>query len=212
MNTMDIQKNYSIGGKSFAENRSRSSDAAIVAEFNVAAAQPGQLSVRTSNTVGTLTMTNSGHGIVTGQIIDLYWVDPTSGLQLCQRNITVGTVSGTSVPISLGSGSNLPLAAATVAIGIRSSVACAVVGNNIKGAVIYGDVGGVFDFLSSSPTELWSIFLPVTTSGDQGALTEEWDDLTGRVNPLAGQTLATVAMSHSDTTAPRTMRLGVLAV
>ncbi len=72
------------------------SDDAIVtaAPSSILAAQPATLTTRTNSFSGTLTMTNSAHGIVTGQRVDLYW----SGGQ--SFNVTVGSVSGTSVPFT----------------------------------------------------------------------------------------------------------------
>ena len=58
-------------------------------------AKTGTLSTRTSTTVGTLTMAG-GHGITTGVLIDLFWSGGS------RARVTVGSVSGNSVPISGG--------------------------------------------------------------------------------------------------------------
>lgn len=78
-------------------------------------ARPGTLTTRTNNNTGTLTL-ETGHGIATGNRLDVFWLDPTTGQQRCQHKITAGTVSGNSVPISGGLGDNLPLAATAVTV------------------------------------------------------------------------------------------------
>lgn len=70
----------------------------------IAAAKSGNLTTRTSDTVGTLTMA-AGHGIITGDILDIYWTAGTPGMR---RGVTVGTVAGNDVPFSVGAGDNLP--------------------------------------------------------------------------------------------------------
>lgn len=75
-------------------------------------AKVGELTTRTDNETGTLTM-DTGHGITTGARLDLYWADGDgAGTPGSRRGITVGTVSGNTVPIGAdnsGSGDNLPL-------------------------------------------------------------------------------------------------------
>lgn len=68
------------------------------------------LTTRTSATEGTITAP-SGHGVTTGATIDLAWAVTVSGdIQAAKvrRNVTVGTVSGTSIPFSGGLGDDLP--------------------------------------------------------------------------------------------------------
>lgn len=64
----------------------------------------GTLTLRTNDTVGELTM-EASHGIATGNTIYLYWATGGGGKRLA---VTVGTVSGNVVPISGGTGDNLP--------------------------------------------------------------------------------------------------------
>lgn len=84
---------------------------------SIPAAKTGQLTTRTNNTDGTLTMSAS-HGITTGAIIDLYW---TGGRRY---NVVAGTVSGNSVPISGGSGDNLPTNLTNITAQVQIVMAC----------------------------------------------------------------------------------------
>lgn len=104
--------------------------AELASPESVAAAQPATLSSRTSNTAGTLTMTNADHGITTGARFDLYWSDGSC------FGVIAGTVSGTSVPFTRVQGGNpLPAAATAVVVGIAQSVPFSVTGDNISALV-----------------------------------------------------------------------------
>lgn len=67
------------------------------------------LASRASATSGTITAP-SGHGITTGSTIDVYWMEVinTYNTARIRRDVTVGTVSGTSIPFSGGEGNDLP--------------------------------------------------------------------------------------------------------
>lgn len=69
-----------------------------------------ELTTRTSATVGTITAP-SGHGISTSDVIDVFWMEDfgSYGTAKIRRGVTVGTVSGTSIPISGGLGDDLPV-------------------------------------------------------------------------------------------------------
>ncbi len=82
---------------------------AVPMNIEMPAAVAGTLTTRTSTTVGTLTMSSASHGIQTGDKLDLYWLEGTDGdIGRSRRFLTVGTVSGTSVPFTLGTGDDLP--------------------------------------------------------------------------------------------------------
>lgn len=71
---------------------------------SIAAAKTGQLTTRTDNDTGVLTM-DSGHGFITGDKVDVYWT--TSSVQYCRRLMSA-TVSGDAVTVDGGSGTSLP--------------------------------------------------------------------------------------------------------
>lgn len=98
-----------LGGQTFGTSYVLTDENMIVDTVTCAAAQAGTLSTRTDNSAGTLTLA-SGHTITTGMKFDLYW---SAG---SRRNITAGTVSGTSVPFVLGDslGDNLPIATTAI--------------------------------------------------------------------------------------------------
>lgn len=107
--SITISESASVLGLNFPSRNTVTADGALVKSVTLAAAKIGQLTTRTDSNTGILTMA-SGHGITTAARLDLYW---TGG---SRRGITVGTVSGDSVPISGGAGYVLPTAATAVFI------------------------------------------------------------------------------------------------
>ncbi len=100
--------NYAVSisgiGGSISRTTPRTAEGGIAVEIPLPAGKVGQLTTRTDNETGTLTMA-SGHGITTAAIIDLYWATGA------RYGILVGTVSVNSVPIgadNAGTGDNLP--------------------------------------------------------------------------------------------------------
>ncbi len=171
----------------------------VLANPNVLAAQPAVLTTRTNNTSGSLTMTNSSHGIITGQRVDLYW---TGGH--CYGAI-VGTVSGTTVPIaSVIGGDNLPIATTVINVGICESSPFSFTGDNLTGLALSSPDTAGYIVVADGSNSLYAVYLP---SGG----VDFWNTgLTG-TNPLAGDTPTKVFFSHSTTTSLiTTMRAGAI--
>lgn len=186
--TIQIQQQIS-GFVSFASITTLTDETGILANPTVLAAQPGVLTTHTTNTTGSLTMTNSSHGIVTGQRIDIYW---TGGQ--CYGAVA-GTVAGSVVPIaSVSGGSNLPASSTAVTVGIPISAPFPVTGNNIQAVAMFtATVNGYFVFNNGSADVSATYLLAGQTSS--------WYVGAAGTNPLASATPTVVWMSHSDTAA-----------
>jgi hypothetical protein len=157
------------------------------------AAQPGTLTTHTTNTTGTLTMTNANHGITTGQRIDIFW----SGGQ-CYGAV-VGTVAGTTVPIaSVSGGSNLPAQGTAVTVGIPISAPFSLTGNNLTGLALFMPSGqnGYIVFNNGS-SDVYAAYLT-------GGYISTWKSGDPQSNPLAGAVPTVCWMSHSDVNGPVT--------
>jgi hypothetical protein len=169
----------------------------VQANPTVPAAQPATLSVRTNNTSGTLVMTNGNHGITTGQRVDLYWAGGHC------YGATVGTVSGTSVPIaSVSGGANLPSQDTAITVGIATATPFAVTGNDLQALALSTPVSGYFVFNGGS--DLYAAYVT-------GGYVQTWVTGDTNTNPLAGVSPTQVFMSHSSTSAQQTlMQAGAL--
>lgn len=184
-----LQFNTSIvhEGVTYQQAITVTGNAAVETSPSVPAAKTGQLTTRTSTTVGTLTM-DPGHGFTTAAIISLFW---TGG---SRRDVVVGTVSTNSVPFSGGSGDDLPANLTTITAMVPTSVVFVLAGDNCTGILAFivpvtGDGDAYVELESSAPAVLKAYKVnPANPSGS-------WDG-TG-TNPLAGLTAATVRFSHS---------------
>jgi hypothetical protein len=200
---MRVNESTSLGGRSASSRTLIEGEGLASKEVTVAAAKVGQLTTRTDNETGTLTM-SSGHGITTGQIIDLYW-DGGS-----RRGITVGTVATNSVPIGAddsGEGDNLPTNLTAITACVRQEEALAVVGNNVVAIEYYADRRGTITFADGSDAELAASIDGLGLNQERSQL---WYETRNATNPLAGDTVAKVFFSNGDSTGSATLRVQCL--
>lgn len=195
--------NFSIGGTAFQNDGDVvSADEIAEAAPSVPAAQPGELTLRTDNDTGELTMDNADHGITTGAKLDLYFDGGA------RRRMTVGTVAGLVVPIDAGAGSNLPAlnSAIIAAVPVQRDVVA-----TVADIVAYGvkcDYESQFHFMESNgTTEDLTVHLEPETNGQQDA--QGWNSGQG-ATPFTGTTVSKVWMSHADTAAAHEMTVSIL--
>lgn len=189
--TVTVSKNVSGAVTGNRTTSVSDADGFIASPVSVPAAQPATLTTRSSGTAGSLTMTNSSHGITTGQRVDLYW---TGGQ--CYGAL-VGTVSGTTVPIaSVSGGSSLPSASTAITVGIVTSVACPITGNNMSALVLSSTVTGYIVFNTGSADAYAALM--------DGSGVQTWTSADLGTNPLTGSAITTVYFSHNNTTAAQT--------
>lgn len=196
MISAQIAKSVNVAGISFSENRAVAANFAIVHDLLVAGGKDGQLTTRTSNTVGTITAASGTHGITTAQVVDLYW---TGGQR---RGVIVGTVAGTSIPITGGLGDNLPAATTAVVVSPRTSLPAVVAGDNIAFFALYATNRGTFTFAGADNVEDIAYIV-------DDASVAQWRAGEGTVNPLAAQANTQIFASHGQTSS-KTMRVAVL--
>lgn len=161
----------------------------------VPAGKSGTLSTRTNNTEGTLSL-STGHGITTGQVIDLYWANGS------RYGVVVGTVSGNTVPISGGAGDNLPSANTAIVASPRVQINVVFDGDDIViiGAQLSGD--GRVTFIDASSNVIASVRLLADVPWI-------WTRTSGAANPLTGNPVVYVMASTSGTNSA-VIRIGTL--
>jgi len=196
---MPVQGVYNISGsvqgRSYNVQTNVNSNAALQLDESCVVGNSGVLTTRTNNSVGEVTANSNAHTIVTSAVVDLYW---TTG---SRRGITVGTVSGTAIPLTnSGSGDNLPVVNSNVVVSTVSIVNTSIVGANVTGLVVdvAGAVDGMYSFLASG-TEVFGGRL---NSGADYV----WFTGSGVTNPVTGSTIDTVRFSTGGTTANSVVR------
>lgn len=126
MSNASYSKTMQGGGKSIGGAITRSGEALLSWTFSLPAGNAGELTTRTSDTIGTATMDSAAHTISTGMTVDVHW---SGGVRY---GVTVGTVAGTSVPFSGGSGDNLPVATTGLVITQQVSANVNIDGDNVQ--------------------------------------------------------------------------------
>lgn len=183
----------------------RTNSGMIALEDTLNAAKAGVLTTRTDNNTGTLTL-GSGHGITDGQIIDVFW---SGGVQ---RTVTVGTVSGTSVPIDGGIGDNLPIATTAITACVQKAINLAIDGDNADIlAVVLETVdkslrtAANVQFLDAAADVIAEIDLVTNVP-------QVWDIEGGSANPFTGDPITNLKASQGNSTSTETYTLKIVGV
>ena len=183
----------------------RTNSGSIALEDTLNAAKAGTLSTRTDNNTGTLTL-GSGHGITDGQIIDVYW---SGGVQ---RTVTVGTVSGTSVPIDGGIGDNLPIATTAITACVQKAINLAIDGDNADIVAVILETNDKslrtaanVQFLDSAADVIAEIDLVANVP-------QVWDIEGGSANPFTGDPITNLKASQASTSTSETWTLKIVGV
>lgn len=206
MYDMTIVKNEQLAGKLYIHNETISGNAVEGAEDEIAVAWAGSLTTRTDNDTGTITMEDAGHLITTGAIVDLYW-ENTDGTLGTRYSVTVGTVSGTSVPFGApggtGAGDNLPAQDTDIQVALVEEYDATIDGDNAAALVGTADIASsIIRFMSTGGTVVeLALIIPA------GRI---YDWLGIGTNPLAGVTVDAIHMSHNDTSQVRNVRAAAL--
>lgn len=191
--TITAQVNVSAFGQQYLDDQSTDADAGVPIAPSIAAAKTGALTTRTSTSVGTLTM-DAGHGITTGAIIDLFW-DGGS-----RADVLVGTVATNSVPFTLGSGDDLPVADTEITAMVSAPQDAVAVGDDL---VAFGfrsnDSAAIFTVCEADGT---TVLLTVRLDANSSY---QWNENNGVTNPLAGAAIGAVRTSHANSDSAETM-------
>lgn len=195
--TMSVQTTVTIDGLTpQARTVALTANQKIGSEVSVPAAKIGSLTTRSSDTAGTLTM-NSGHGFVTGDVIDVFW----SGGSI--RGMTA-TVTGDSVAVTGGTGDALPAASTAITAMLPAEYDFVFTGNNAVSALAYSNLG------QDPSTTDYNAYVIFTQSDDTLVTSFEltnslpsnsWDGSDVATNPFAGVTVSKVKYSHGNTSA-----------
>lgn len=190
------------GGVSIRKTITRTADHPNSYEVSLAAGKAGQLTTRTDANTGTLTM-GGGHGITTGAIIDIYW---SGGVQY---NVTVGTVSGNSVPFDAGVGDNLPTNLTNVVACVQTVIntpidgdRLAILGICLESSEASGAKGHV-DFQDASDDSIAELDLV-------GNEPRVFDITGGATNIFTGDPITHIQASNGSSTAAATLKIVAL--
>ncbi len=182
-----------IQGDTYVQQFTSTSNAAIPFSQSIAAAKVGQLTTRTDANTGVLTMAG-GHGITTGQRLDVYWVVAPAG---SRRGMTT-VVSGNAVTIDLGSGDDLPTNLSAVTAMVPTSQALVVTGSNAVALAVSNPstlTAATFVFALTDNSEVKAYVQAAATTYPSSTV---WATEDGTTNPLAASAVTQVFLSHGN--------------
>ena len=199
--TVSVQIGASVLGDSYSQDVSVLADVGVSIKPTLAPAVAGTLTTYTSSTAGTLTMSSSGHGISTGNRIDIYLAN---GKHL--YGCTVGTVSGTSVPFTTAAGDSLISgdAGQAVVAMVADLETMSIIGANVNTIALRAPntADAIFVFTDSSGT---LIFAKTLLAGQSYV----WTNQMAVTNPVTGSTIGRCYVTHGDSVNSQSMTAAI---
>lgn len=191
----------------------RTASGAIAIEETLIAGTAGVLTTRATDVAGTVTVA-TGHGIVTGDIIDVHW--DIAGVKGVAYKCTVGTVSAptgdTSIPFTLASGDVLPAQDSAVVICEVISMSAGIDADNTKFLAI--EVSTIdktlrtaahIQFQDVGAAEIAEIDLVTNVPS-------VWDLEGGSANPFTGNPITTAKVTNGGASSTETYTLKIIGV
>lgn len=195
------------GGLSIGRTIVRNADGTAAVEVAVPASPAGTLTTRTDNETGTITMASGSHGITTASVVDLFW---SGGARF---GVTVGTVSGTTVPIGAdnsGTGDNLPIATTALVVSPRTAFNVAIDGDEALLVGIEQTYAAANETAQSRLTLLDAVSSAITNITLAANTPRAWDLAGGDANSFTGNPIASGRISNGSSTNAATLRIAVL--
>jgi hypothetical protein len=185
MSVASLTTEVTVIGKTIRRSVSLETDGLVVKDPELAAAKVGALTTRTDDDTGELTM-NSGHGITTGAVLDVYW---GTGKRV---GMTVGTVATNAVPIDGGTGDVLPADETAITAMVPQLETFPVTAADMDALFVScGAAQATARFRESDTTPV----VTISTTGSTGGYV--WDEAGGATTPF-GENVADVYLSHGD--------------
>lgn len=171
MRTGTITGSITIGGMTINTRVERSEGGAIAEEATLPAGKAGTLGTRTDDNTGVITL-SAGHGLVTGNVVDVYW---TGGI----RYGMALTVDGNEATVDGGAGEALPAQGTAVVVGKQIEINVDFDGDDLEMLVACSDKRAHVDFQDSASASL----LPLELLAEEAY---QWSKNSGHLRPITG--------------------------
>lgn len=191
-------------GGTITQPITRIADGGIPREIAVPIGYAGQLTTRSDDNTGTVTLA-ANHAISSSDPVDIYW---DGGVQY---DVTVGTVSVNAMPFDTGIGDNLPTVNTMVVVAPRVEFNAEIDGDNLVLIALKQHypqqnetAASHVDFQATGAEEITELDLVAN-------IPQVWDVEGGSSNPFAGNTIIKGFVSNGSVTNPATFQLLGLA-
>jgi len=198
MPTGQIAATASIAGISIQSVTQRVASGQLSHEVTLPKADAGTLTTRTDDTDGELTMADAGHGITTGDQIDIFHDGGVS------YGATAGTVAGTTVPFTGAGGAVLPAEDDPITADVQVEVDVDFDGDKAEMVIVMATLRGHVIWIDTGAS---------TLDASQLTATEPWQWIAGQgvTNPLlAGNPVDKVFLSNGDAVNAATLKIAAL--
>lgn len=183
----------------------RTNSGTIALEDTLTAAKEGDLTTRSDDNTGTLTM-DVGHGLTNGQVIDIYW---TGGVQ---RSAVIGTVSVNSVPFDSGIGDNLPVDETPITAVVQKSINLAIDGDSADIIAVILETNDK-SLRTAANVQFKDAAADVIAEIDLVTnVPQVWDIEGGSANPFTGDPITNLKASQGNSTSTETYTLKIVGV
>ena len=183
----------------------RTNSGTIALEDTLTAAKEGDLTTRSDDNTGTLTM-DVGHGLTDGQVIDIYW---TGGVQ---RSAVIGTVSVNSVPFDSGIGDNLPVDETPITAVVQKSSNLAIDGDSADIIAVILETNDK-SLRTAANVQFKDAAADVIAEIDLVTnVPQVWDIEGGSANPFTGDPITNLKASQGNSTSTETYTLKIVGV
>lgn len=203
MARLSVTLSYQADGRSYTQTGLIEADQVIERkkeEFPVAL--DAVLQARVDNDTGTLRFTTNP-GIIVGDKLDIYW---NGGMRRTMKassisgsgpyDVVVGTGGG-----DVGAGDFFPVVTTVLTVGKVQSFDFNFNGSNVKALLASCASKGCIVVCSGTETEEWSAVFEV------GAGVQAYYEGDGTINPVTGDTITKVLMSHGDSGSIREVKV-----
>jgi hypothetical protein len=190
-NTQVIQ----VAGISIQSTQLRNGTGQIGQEVSLPKGSAGSLTTRTNNTDGVVTL-GAGHGLQTGDKVDLYW----SGGQRYGVSITVNV---NAITITGGAGDNLPVQDTAVVMTKQVVIDTDFDGDLVQMIAAVNTQKGNLDFQTNADVSILARGLVANEAW-------QWAADTGAANPLTGDPVGKVRASNGSATVDSVLKIGVV--
>ncbi len=191
-----------IGGVQIGGSYTPTGTARVSDQPTLAAGVAGTLTTRTDANTGIVTVVS--HGITTDDSVGLYWSGGS------RRGVDVTAITGTTVSIDLGAGTDLPSTSTAVVICKETVLDFDFNGDLALAVAVGATTRAQVEFQQANGTSV----LVVELNGSQTSqVSDYWDwhphAAGGTTNPFAGVVVGKVAVSNGDSAQTCVVSLGV---
>ena len=184
-----------LGGLSISGLITRTGDASLAHQIALPAGTSGTLTGRTDDDTGVATL-EAGHGLQTGDVIDIYWSDG-------MRYGMDATVAVDAITIDGGAGDALPATTTVVVVTKQVQIDSDFDGDNVKMIVAKCDQRAHIDFQDSGSASLAAVELQADEQW-------YWVDDQGIANPLTGNPVDDIFASNADPDSAATLEVAAI--